>query len=379
MTKKKKEYEHNPCSPSQLKNRYLCPGSVRLIEEAEFPDRETVSSEAAQRGTFLHDCCENIVQGIMGYSDIKFTEKGDENAVVWSVSKVHQILDEYENPTILLEQQIDLDLLGIPSGEKGNRVDVLIVIPGEGVVVIDYKFGTMWTDHPKFNRQFRAYGWGAWNKYGGKWVRCIKLQPELEEDDRYMEHTYQADEMETIGSDIKTIVDRTRDPNAPLVRGDTQCKFCNVMDVCPQHKGMVLQMPMHLSMASHWLMLSPMERKVLYENVQALLKWVNHAIKVIAASTIEGKLPIEGYEVRKGQKKQWSDDQKALMALRELAEKAEKDPDLLVKPQELISVSAAHKIFGNAKNVKDYIGELWELVDGPEGLKKIKEKKEKLV
>lgn len=382
MAKKtKKKEDHNPNSPSQLKTRYLCPGSVNLINKTKFQDRETDAGPAAARGTFLHDVCEAVVGGKKSIDDFEYAEPGDKTAALWCIQQVLKVKLEYSNVSVVLEQQVNLDALGIPSGEKGNRVDVFLVCPDAGIIVIlDYKFGVTWADRPRYNWQFKAYAWGVWNKFGGKAVRCVKLQPELEEKERFTEHTFTADDMETIGNDIKTIVERTKDPNAPLVRDDKeQCFFCKVMQTCPLFKNAVLKIPRHLSMALHWLNISPAEREVLYLEIGAMLKWGKKAMDIITAVTINDDLEMTGHKVDFGKKKVWKDEQKALLALQELADLAEKSRELLVKPAELISVSAVHAIFGNAKNVKEYVGKLWEEVDGKAGIKKIKVKKEKLL
>jgi hypothetical protein len=255
---------------------------------------------------------------------------------------------------------------------------LLFIVPGELAVIIDYKFGEFWTEPPQYNWQLKAYGYGAFKMFGGKGVRLIKLQPELPEEYRYMSHLIWTDDIEKIGVEIKAVVDKTTDENAPLVRGEKQCQFCKAKETCPLHRGTVLSIPQHVSIASHLNNISPVERGKLFDNLTVLKKWVEKAIATIETIALNNGIDIEGYEIGHGRgSREWDDPVSALLSMKELARECGIPNDRLTVPETVISPAEADKVFGKAKKIQTFLSALYTTVDGKLKLKKVKDKNEK--
>jgi hypothetical protein len=383
---KKDRAGHDWCSPSQLTRRYHCPGSVRLEQKAITTDGSG-SSEAATRGTVLHYFTDMLlsqgnVDALRGHTEYNPTP-ADMHDVRWCAEQVNEIIEElqteYPDAKIIDvgEKQLDLSALGISGGKVGNRVDRLIVVPGVLAVLVDYKFGQGFVPSPPYNWQFKAYAWGVMEAYGGHAVRAIKLQPATDEEYRRTEGLFTPSEVERFGTDIAEIVARTKEIDAPLCRG-AHCTFCGAKNRnCPLWKDAFLSIPSHLDVTAHLERISPVERGQLYSNLKAAESFVAGMIKKLVAYTLDKELEFHGYEIGPGRgSRAWTDDDKAMAALVELAKDKEKDPDEVVVPPvpaKPVSPSEAEKVLGKAKAVKAALSPLIVNVHGKPTLKKKKE------
>lgn len=371
---KKSRNGHSYCSPSQLSRRELCPGSLNQEMKMILPDKIKEENPAGERGTLLHEYSVDILQGNKLPDQIRFDSEGDRLAVLWCVQKVINIFKQYPKAIPKYEIQVNLDELGIPTEEKGNKVDILIVIPNKGLIVIDFKYGFLWTPPPQQNWQFKTYSWGAWKEFGGKWVKAYKLQPELDEEYRFMETTYSLEQLLQTKHDVNRIVQLAESKSAPLVRDrKAQCQFCTALEKCPLYRGAVLKIPRHMSIKSHLLNIQPKQRKILYEDLKAVQEFAKKSLAIIESAFLDGLIKVPDYERGLGNsKKSWTSDIKAKNAMKKLAVRAGYRATDIIIPEKILSPSQATALFGKSTEVKQTLGSLTRLEDGKPKMKKIK-------
>jgi hypothetical protein len=363
------EIERDLVSPSKLNLRFNCPGSANL--EKQLPKGDDHKSPEAERGTKLHAIEE-------GAPDYLFLPADDKEAVDWCFQQIKEkVLDRFDGtdikPIYKKEYQIDLSELEILSGKRGNRIDDLYIVPGSSSIVIDKKFGSSYVSPPKYNKQMWAYSWGVWKAFGGS-VECIILQPDaLNEEKRYQSHVFEESEFEKIGADIKAIVGKCRQPDAPLIRGD-HCThlFCKCSDICPLWRQAVLEIPQGMPVKTHLKAISAQERAKLYENLQVAEKWVKNAISVIVAMALEHEIDLDGYEIGDGKKTYaWKDEQEAQMKIIDFLfnVKGMNGADV-IEPAHLKSKSEIEKLVGKSKEARAMLDELIVAIPGSQILKK---------
>lgn len=374
----------SPFSPSQLNLRYNCPGSVAL--GANRTPGDAVKSEAAERGTLLHELTRKIDVGDDDILSHKDMPEGDLEAVNWTVGQVRQIrmalTEKYHDIYEDAEVQVPLDSVGIESGEEGNRVDKLFfctmaTLPDSLLVIIDYKFGMGYVPPPKWNWQMKGYAFGGHVAFHPKQgVRVIVLQPEADEEDRYREYTFSAEEIAQIGTDIKAIVDRANEPDAPLAVG-YWCNICKCRDVCPQHKGLILGMRMDLTVREHLLAISPADRGKLYGDLDRIKSWAENALGVCQGMAVEKGLEFAGFEVGPGkQSRSWTNDAAVMGRLNDIVNRGGIEKGLLVDPEQPKSVASVEKVVGK-EPFKGQFGDLVLVAPGNRVLKPVKKKKAK--
>lgn len=361
------ENKHDYCSPSQLNLRFHCPGSVNL--QKLLPPSTGDKSEPATRGIELHAIKVDVLNGIP--LDSFKLSKEDALAVEWCVEKTQEVIARFSEsesqPIIKKEFQIDLTPLGISGGKEGCRIDVLFVIPGVGSIVIDDKFGEAYVTTPQYNWQFKGYAWGAHNAFGGS-VECIKLQPwASEEEFEYQSHLFEESDFEKVGEDINEIVKKTKEENAPLIRG-RHCDygFCKAKEICPLHKNAVLEIPHGITVKNHLLEISPEDRSLLYENLIVAKNWCDRAIKSITAVAIGENIELENYIIAERTNYVWKNEKLAEAKIREYA----KEEVEIIEPAKLMSKSKIEKIIGKSKLAKKLLSDLLDLQPGNKYLKR---------
>jgi hypothetical protein len=232
---------HAQLSPSKAHRWALCPGSIR--EEAKFPD---VTGQAAVDGTHSHTLLEQailtktdpleFVGRVLADHEGEFTvDKERATRVGIAYSHIQHRVKELGNATVMAEGKVNPALL-MPAAREdlGGTVDVQIHA-GSHVDVIDYKDGMGVVD-VKDNKQLELYALGVLARHLGKFktVRMTIIQPKLAL--RGMKaitsHDLTTDELLAKVPFYAEAAAATDKPDAPLVPGDSQCKFCKAKGAC---------------------------------------------------------------------------------------------------------------------------------------------------
>ena len=240
--------DHAKLSPSKRSRWALCPGSIR--EEAKYPDEG--SGPAAIDGTHSHYLLEVCLRERKTATEyIGLTLKDHEGEFVVDkdrAARVQTALDYIDNRTwkmglfgIKSESKVDPAYL-LGRDDLSGTVDVQILDNDNNVLeLIDYKDG-MGIVSAKGNLQLEQYAYGVLAGYklpvNGAYpfntVRMTIIQPKLAMRGMNAISSHDvsvADLLANMGTIVKQAA-ATDSPDAPLVPGDSQCKFCRAKGSC---------------------------------------------------------------------------------------------------------------------------------------------------
>jgi hypothetical protein len=238
---------HSALSPSGRHRWGVCPGSIR--EEAKYPDPP--DSPAALDGTRTHAileyCIKSNLIGPLHLIGTEFTYPNDDgttdtfrvdadraNRVNQAIEYIRERVKE-TGSTPIAEKRVHPDGLVLRADMSGT---VDCQIPDKSVYeVIDYKDG-MAPVVAKDNPQLEQYAMGVLaelpvEQYPKKF-RLTILQPKLAMKGMpwISSHEITVSELLEKVEIAKAQAAATDDPNAPLVPGESQCKYCKAKGAC---------------------------------------------------------------------------------------------------------------------------------------------------
>jgi hypothetical protein len=238
--------DHAKLSPSKRSRWALCPGSIR--EEAKYPD--TDSGPAAADGTHSHTLLEHCIKNGLSdpmdqvgetFTDHEGTFKVDADRAARVKSAIDYIRDRSMNGLfpVISEQRVDPKFL-LGRDDLSGTVDCQIIGP-DWIELIDYKDG-MGIVTAEGNLQLEQYAYGVLARYSlpvnGDYsfnrVIMTIIQPKLAM--KGMKPITSHDvSLRSLLDNMGTIITQaaaTDKPDAPLVPGESQCKFCRAKGSC---------------------------------------------------------------------------------------------------------------------------------------------------
>jgi hypothetical protein len=237
---------HAQLSPSKRHRWALCPGSIR--EEAKFPDQR--SSPAAVDGTHSHTLLEHCMKaGLVDPVSLVGVEMVDHDGsfVVDAdrASRVKVAVDYIRERSmngmfkVISEERVDPEYL-LGRSDLSGTVDCQIIGP-DWIELIDYKDG-MGVVSAEGNMQLEQYAYGVLAgyklpinaEYPAKRIIMTIVQPKLALKGMKAVASCERDVYEMlIGAGAIIIQAAATDaPDAPLVPGESQCKFCKAKGSC---------------------------------------------------------------------------------------------------------------------------------------------------
>ena len=234
-------------SPSKRSRWALCPGSIR--EEAKYPD--TGSGPAAIDGTHSHTLLETCIKfdatAHFYIGQLMTDHEGTFVVDADRADRVQTALDYIEQRKVehfgfckvISETRVDPEhLLG--RKDLSGTVDVQILGP-DVLELIDYKDG-MGIVSAEGNMQLEQYAYGVLAGYklpvNGAYpfstVRMTIIQPKLAMKGMMPITSYEVPVSHLLAN-MGTIITQaaaTDNPDAPLVPGESQCKFCRAKGSC---------------------------------------------------------------------------------------------------------------------------------------------------
>lgn len=250
---------HAELSPSKRHRWAACPGSIR--EEARFP--EPPAGDAAVQGTRTHTILERAInwefvhnKGPLDLVKLAGEQVHDETGT-WIVGPERvdrvDVALEYIRSRVLANKSGTVPIAEtrvFPDGLVG-RADlhgtIDVQIPGLSLYeIIDYKDGMMPVE-AEWNPQLVQYAIGVIAGLPEPYPEHFRLtiiQPKLALKglDPITSWDVTTDELLAQVPVIVAQAAATEDPNAPLVPGDAQCKYCRAKATCPALTGMVSDM-----------------------------------------------------------------------------------------------------------------------------------------
>ena len=230
---------HSQLSPSKAHRWTVCPGSIR--EEAKYPD---TSGAAAVDGTHSHTLLEKslvedrdplsyIGETISDHEGDFIVDKERATRVAVAYSHVHHRAKELDAYAMVAESRVDpASLLG--RSDCSGTVDVQIYADRH-VDVIDYKDG-MGIVSVIDNEQLELYALGVLAENPDQFdsIRMTIIQPKLAMRGMKAITSYDMLAVDLLArvSKYKDAAIATDSPDAPLVPGESQCKFCKAKGSC---------------------------------------------------------------------------------------------------------------------------------------------------
>lgn len=171
-----KSRRHAVLSASSSARWLACPPSA--VAATAYKNQDTVFT---QEGTLAHEVAETMASAInnMPWPDPPegVTSEMIENAKAYAEYIIEQFTTD--NPLVMLEQRVDFS----PWVPSGFGTADCIIIQGQTMDVIDYKYGKGVEVSAVDNSQMKLYGLGAWNDYGFAYdiekVRLHIFQPRM--------------------------------------------------------------------------------------------------------------------------------------------------------------------------------------------------------
>lgn len=241
---------HANLSPSKRHRWALCPGSVR--EEAAYPDeRSAATIDGTHSHTLLEHCIKAGVVDPLPMVGIKMKDHDGEFVVDAERAQRVKVASDYirnratltmGTATVIAEQRVDPQWL-LSRDDLSGTVDVQIHDPLNDVLeIIDYKDG-MNDAWDSAILQMEQYAVGALagfkiarpNPYPFKTVRMTVIQPKLALRGGQTIRSVDYPVKQVVDEVARTIVIEaaaTDKPDAPLVPGEKQCKYCRAKGGC---------------------------------------------------------------------------------------------------------------------------------------------------
>ncbi|CAB4140500.1 Protein of unknown function DUF2800 [uncultured Caudovirales phage] len=245
--------DHAPLSPSARHRWGNCPGSVR--EGAKYP--EPPPGPAAIDGTHSHKLLEHCIKANLGdpMDMVGITMKDDDGEFVVDKERaqrvkvavdyvIQQVAAVGGAAAVHAEMRVDPAPL-VGRNDMGGTVDIQIRSSAE-LEIIDYKDGMNPVD-AEGNEQLRQYAVGVMaglvrGPITFDRVRMTIIQPKLALKGLPAISTCVVPVSEIV-HEVDVLVQQgkaTDDPNAPLVPGDKQCRYCRATG-CAARAGQSLQ------------------------------------------------------------------------------------------------------------------------------------------
>jgi hypothetical protein len=309
---------HAKLSPSGAHRWMACPGSVGL--EAAFPDQ---SSAYAAEGTLAHTLASEHLDGSGLHPSQRIGEVHEVDGFTFTVdAAMADYVDNYcrlvreyaDGGLLLVEQRVPIAHVTGEAGATGTSDAIVVHTAKRMLYVVDLKYGMGVRVDAGDNPQLMMYALGAMEQCDqlGEFDQvCMVIhQPRL---NHVSEHWIYVGDLWAFKREAAEAAELTRQPDAPLVPGEKQCRFCKAKATCPALRAEVTEVVSGSATLDEFLVpdmttgdnyLSVAMSKV--GLVEDWCKAVRAEVerRLMAGQTVDGFKLVEG---RRGNRK-WSDD-----------------------------------------------------------------------
>ena len=309
---------HAKLSPSGAHRWMACPGSVGL--EAAFPDQ---SSAYAAEGTLAHTLASEHLDGSGLHPSQRIGEVHEVDGYTFTVdAAMADYVDNYcrlvreyaDGGLLLVEQRVPIEHVTGETGATGTSDAIVVHTAKRMLYVVDLKFGMGVRVDAADNPQLMMYALGAMEQCEplGEFDQvCMVIhQPRL---NHVSEHWIYVGDLWAFKRRAAEAAELTRQPDAPLVPGEKQCRFCKAKATCPALRAEVTEVVSGSATLDEFLVpdvttgdnyLSVAMSKV--GLVEDWCKAVRAEVerRLLAGQTVDGFKLVEG---RRGNRK-WSSD-----------------------------------------------------------------------
>lgn len=241
---------HSKIGPSSSDRWINCPGSVALTDKLVKLGRAKFAGSAAKEGTAAHSvlaaCLMNGNES-WAYAGQEITVEGETftvdsemtTGIQESINFVMAIMAKYEKDGALLF--VENMLSSVLDEEAFGTGDVVIIVPGKLIIILDFKYGQGVTVEPD-DSQLSMYSYMAWEMFGAKYFTGMDsvpveqwiMQPRIPHarGTNRGHHTDTAKLTEWFVGEVIPAMQETRNPNA-LFKTGSHCHFCPARNACP--------------------------------------------------------------------------------------------------------------------------------------------------
>ena len=334
--------DHALLSASSAHRWLACPSSAIAAEA--YPDPDT---EFTREGTLAHEVAEAVTRAALeGNGDYSFkVEEGLTVEMLGCADNYRDyILEQIKGSDAvpLLEQRVDFS----PWVPEGFGTADCIIIQGDTMDVIDYKYGQGVPVYAEDNPQMKLYGLGALNDYGFAFnvqkVRLHIFQPRL--NNISVDELTVADLMNWGEKVVKPIAQKAIKGKGGYNAG-THCKFCPHAGKCRTLTKTCTEYVEAHSVRVAVPVLAPHEVAEVLAMEPIVALWLKR-VKAQAMDTLLSGGKIPGYKVVEGKlgNRKWTADFQVLEALKGAGYKEEE-----ITKTELLSPAAMDKAIGKKK------------------------------
>ena len=338
---------HAVLSASSSARWLKCPPSA--VAATMYPSTGT---DFTREGTLAHE----VAEAYVGNNHLQFGALLKKVGVTGEMIQCAEAYREYileqisdDNAVVLLEQQLDLT----PWVPKGFGTGDCIIIQGNRLDVVDYKYGKGVEVSAVDNSQMRLYALGALNEFGDIYdiqeIGMHIFQPRI---GNISADVIRVEELRAWGEEIKPIAQLAAKGQGDFCAGE-HCRFCPHAGQCPTlsatctkianaHDGVAAVPTLAPWMVADILKAEPM--------ITAWLK----AVKDRALTHMLNGEQVPGYKVVEGRgSREWGEESHA----RAILDDSGYDEDKYLTQPELLSPAALEKSIGK-KKVAELVGAL---------------------
>ena len=255
---------HSPRGASGAHRWMNCAGSIQLIDRlvAKYGKELTRSGSAAAEGTVAHevgaDCLENDVEAWEFAGQKRSADGWKFKVDEGMIDAVQQYVDFV---TSKVQQHADKDSIRLAEFGMNSKLDpdaygtadVVIYVPGDRIIIIDYKHGQGVVVEPT-EEQLSYYGYLAYENRpdsmkGDGEPKVIELwiaQPRIPHPKGPFRQSVESPDRLTFWFEETVVpaMERSREPGAPLTLGEW-CRFCDAKPYCPAMRHEAMNFPVY--------------------------------------------------------------------------------------------------------------------------------------
>ena len=269
------------------------------------------------------------------------------------------------NPMIATDQRYDFShVIDVPN--SFGTADA-VVLDGDTLIVIDYKYGMGVKVDAEHNEQLQLYALGALHQYeivaDIQHVMMVIHQPRM---NHVSEWQITVDQLRQFGEEAKQKAQNILTGVIDYEPGEKQCKFCKAKALCPALKAEVLNTvaadASDFEDLTEALTVSeePSELSVMMSKVSLIEDWCKAVRAEVERKLFDGQ-DIPGYKLVEGRKgiRKWADEEAVLTAMKSFRMKKDDIYDYT-----LISPTKAEKVFSDNPSRWEKLEKLTSRSDG---------------
>lgn len=337
------ERDHALLSASSAHRWLACPPSAVAAEA--YPQQDT---DYTREGTLAHEVAEITARGDQPDPE-STTEEITGEMVDCAVRYRDYIQEQYktDDAVMLLEQRVDFS----PWVPDGFGTCDCILIQGDTLTIIDYKYGVGVAVSAKDNPQMKLYALGALNDYGFAYdVKRVEMhifQPRIS---NISDDSLTVEELlEWAEKTVKPIAEKAAKGKGKYSAGD-QCTFCPHAGRCRELAKVCKETVETHGLTAAVPVLAPHEVAEVLRLEPLISLWLRR-VKSLALDTLLGGGEVPGFKVVAGRSSRtWADNLEVAEELKKAGYSMED-----ITKTELLSPAAMEKALGK-KRVTELVG-----------------------